>query len=38
MTHVEAKYAVSSTLFLTMLLELDNDGLDRFGLGFEISF
>ena len=38
LTHVEAKYAVSSTLFLTMLLELDNDGLDRFGVGFEIGW
>ncbi len=38
MTHVEAKYAVSSTLFLTTLIELDNDGLDHFGFGFEIGW
>jgi len=38
MTHVEAKYAISSTLFLTMLIELDNDGLDHFGFGFEMGW
>jgi len=38
LTHVEGKYAVSSTLFLTVLVELDNDGLDQFGVGFEVSW
>jgi hypothetical protein len=38
LTHVEAKYAISSTLFLTMLVELDNEGLDHFGFGFEIGW
>jgi len=38
MTHVEAKYAISSTLLLTMLAELDNDGIDHFGFGVEVSW
>jgi len=38
MTHVEGKFAISSSIFLTTLVEVDITGLDHFGFGFEVSW
>jgi hypothetical protein len=36
MTHVEGKFAISSKLVLTGLIEVDTMGLDQLGVGFEL--
>ena len=40
MTHVEGRFPVSSKLFLTVEIEVDDDtpGLDHFGFGFEVGW
>jgi len=40
MTHIEGKFPISSKLFLTVEIEVDDDtpGLDHFGFGFEVGW
>lgn len=40
MTHVEGKFPLTSRIFLTVEIEVDDDtpGLDHFGLGFEVGW
>jgi len=40
MTHVEGRFPISSNLFLTAEVEVDDDtpGLDHFGFGFEVGW
>jgi len=40
MTHVEGRFPISSKLFLTVEIEVDDDtpGLDHFGFGFEVGW
>jgi hypothetical protein len=40
MTHVEGRFPISSMIFLTAEVEVDDDtpGLDHFGFGFEVGW
>lgn len=40
MTHVEGRFPISSMIFLTVEIEVDDDtpGLDHFGFGFEVGW
>ena len=41
MTHIEGRFPISSKLFLTVEVEVDDDtpyGLDHFGFGFEVGW
>jgi len=40
MTHIEGRFPISSNLFLTVEIEVDDDmpGLDHFGFGFEVGW
>jgi len=40
MTHIEGRFPISSMIFLTVEIEVDDDmpGLDHFGFGFEVGW